>query len=168
MFLWFRQKVVSDSLWPHGLQSARLLCPWDFPGKNTWVGKFFPLFPSIGDLPDSRIKPASPALTGGFFTTEPSGKPNSLINCALIQFASNFHLYLLGPWLIHRGSVDSIVKHQVTAGHATSPGEPEWHIGTTGCLVQLEQTWGVPGENDEVRGIHTIEGPFSHTRSLWQ
>ena len=26
---------VSDSLWPHGLQSARFLCPWDFPGKNT-------------------------------------------------------------------------------------------------------------------------------------
>ena len=28
--------VMSDSLWPHGLQSARLLCPWDLPGKNTW------------------------------------------------------------------------------------------------------------------------------------
>ena len=26
---------VSDSLRPHGLQPARLLCPWDFPGKNT-------------------------------------------------------------------------------------------------------------------------------------
>ena len=24
-------------LWPHGLQPARLLCPWDFPGKNTVV-----------------------------------------------------------------------------------------------------------------------------------
>ena len=23
---------------PHGLQSARLLCPWDFPGKNTGAG----------------------------------------------------------------------------------------------------------------------------------
>ena len=23
---------------PHGLQPARLLCPWDFPGKNTGVG----------------------------------------------------------------------------------------------------------------------------------
>ena len=23
---------------PHGLQSARLLCPWGFPGKNTGVG----------------------------------------------------------------------------------------------------------------------------------
>ena len=23
---------------PHGVQPARLLCPWDFPGKNTGVG----------------------------------------------------------------------------------------------------------------------------------
>ena len=30
--------VVSDFLLPHGLQPARLLCPWDFPGKNTGVG----------------------------------------------------------------------------------------------------------------------------------
>ena len=29
--------VVSDSLWPHGLYPARLLCPWDFPNKNTGV-----------------------------------------------------------------------------------------------------------------------------------
>ena len=27
--------VVSDSLWPHGLQPAMLFCPWDSPGKNT-------------------------------------------------------------------------------------------------------------------------------------
>ena len=30
--------VMSDSLPPHGLQPARLLCSWDFPGKNTGVG----------------------------------------------------------------------------------------------------------------------------------
>ena len=30
--------VVSDSSRPHGLQPARLLCPWDFPGKSTRVG----------------------------------------------------------------------------------------------------------------------------------
>ena len=30
--------VVSDSVRPHGLQPARLLCPWDFPGKNAGVG----------------------------------------------------------------------------------------------------------------------------------
>ena len=31
-------------------------------------------FPSPGHLPDPGIKPASLALAGGFFTTEPSGK----------------------------------------------------------------------------------------------
>ena len=29
--------VMSDSLGPHRLQPARLLCPWDSPGKNTGV-----------------------------------------------------------------------------------------------------------------------------------
>ena len=27
--------VVSNSLWPHGPKTVRLLCPWDFLGKNT-------------------------------------------------------------------------------------------------------------------------------------
>ena len=30
--------AVSDSLRLHGLQPARLLCPWNFPGKNIGVG----------------------------------------------------------------------------------------------------------------------------------
>ena len=29
---------VCDSLWPQGLQPARLLCPWGSPGKITGVG----------------------------------------------------------------------------------------------------------------------------------
>ena len=33
--------VVSDSLWPHGLQPTRLLCPWNSPGKNMGVGCHF-------------------------------------------------------------------------------------------------------------------------------
>ena len=46
--------VVSDSLQPHGLQPARLLCPWDFPGKNTGVGchSFLQgIFPTQGSNP---------------------------------------------------------------------------------------------------------------------
>ena len=30
--------VMSDSLWPHGLQPTRLLRPWGFPGKSAGVG----------------------------------------------------------------------------------------------------------------------------------
>ena len=33
--------VVPDSSWSHGLKPARLLCPWDSPGKNTEVGYHF-------------------------------------------------------------------------------------------------------------------------------
>ena len=43
----------------HGLYPARLLCPWDFPGKNTGVGCHSL---SLGKLPDLEIEPGSPAL----------------------------------------------------------------------------------------------------------
>ena len=35
------RSVISDSLWPHELQPAKLLCPWDSPGKNTGMGCHF-------------------------------------------------------------------------------------------------------------------------------
>ena len=37
-------------------------------------------FPTPGDLPNPGIKTASPALAGGFFTTEPPGSPRICIN----------------------------------------------------------------------------------------
>ena len=60
---------MSDSFQPYGLQPARLLCPWDFPGKITRVGC---QFPSPGDLPDPGNEPVflmSPVLAGRFFST---------------------------------------------------------------------------------------------------
>ena len=35
------RSVVPDSLQPSRLQPTRLLCPWDFPGKDTGVGCHF-------------------------------------------------------------------------------------------------------------------------------
>ena len=62
-------------LQPHGLQSTRLLCPCDFPGKNTGVGCHF-LLPGIFPTQGSNM---SHALAGGFFTSEPPGKPKYYI-----------------------------------------------------------------------------------------
>ena len=45
----------------HGISQARTL-EWDA------------IFPPPGELPNPGIEPASPALAGGFFTTEPPGK----------------------------------------------------------------------------------------------
>ena len=66
--------VMSNSLPLHGVQSANLLCPWNFHGKNTEVGYHALL---LGNLSNPGIQPmsfASPALAGRFFTTEPPGK----------------------------------------------------------------------------------------------
>ena len=43
-----------------------------FSRQENWSGLSFPL---PGNLPDPGIEPVSPALAGGFFTTEPPGKP---------------------------------------------------------------------------------------------
>ena len=46
--------VMSHSLWPHELQAARLLCPWDSPGQNTGVGScslLQEIFPTQGSNP---------------------------------------------------------------------------------------------------------------------
>ena len=43
-----------------------------FPRQEDWRG--LP-FSSPGDLPDPGTEPTPPALAGGFFTAEPSGKP---------------------------------------------------------------------------------------------
>ena len=43
--------VMSDSLWPHGLHSTRLLCSCDSPDRNTGVGCHSLLqriFPTLG------------------------------------------------------------------------------------------------------------------------
>ena len=65
--------------------SDSLVAPWTvacqaplfmgFPRQEYW--SVLP-FPSPGDLPDSGVKPRSPALAGGFLTAEPPGKLNEV------------------------------------------------------------------------------------------
>ena len=66
------QSVVSDSLQPHGLQPAKLLCPWGFSRQEYWRG-----LPPPGDLPNPGIEPRSPALQADSLPSEPPGKPKS-------------------------------------------------------------------------------------------
>ena len=66
--------VVSDSLGPHGLQSARLLYPWIFSRQEYWSR--FPC-PLPGDLPNPGIKPRSPKLQVDCLPSEPPGKPKN-------------------------------------------------------------------------------------------
>ena len=77
--------VMSNSLWPHRLQPARLLCPWGFSRWEYWCGL-------PGDLSNLGITPRSPALQVDSLLTESSGKPKktgvgslSLLQIFLIQ-----------------------------------------------------------------------------------
>ena len=53
--------------------------------------------PPLGDLPNSGIEPASPALAGGFFTPEPPGKPSEAVSPYLIQKLSQTSAHPAGP-----------------------------------------------------------------------
>ena len=65
--------AVSDCLQPHGLLSARLLCPWRFSKREYWSG--LPC-PPPGDLPNPGTEPRSSALQADSLPSEPPGKPN--------------------------------------------------------------------------------------------
>ena len=61
--------VVSDSLWPRGLQPARFLCPRGFSRQGYWSGLPCSL---PGDLPHPGFEPTSlmsHVPIGRFFTT---------------------------------------------------------------------------------------------------
>ena len=83
-----------------GLEPTRLLCPWGFSRQEYWGG--LP-FPSPGDLPNPRIEPtfpASPALEGEFFTTEPPWKPHSeYMKWSEVKSLSHVWLFVT-PWTV--------------------------------------------------------------------
>ena len=65
--------VVFNSFWPYGLYPARLLCPWDAPGRNTRVScrallqEFFP-------TQELNLCLVSAALAGSSLPPVPPGK----------------------------------------------------------------------------------------------
>ena len=68
------RSVVSESFATLCTVACQAFLSMGFPRQEYWSG--LP-FLSLGDLSDPRIEPVScmcPALTGGFFTAEPSEK----------------------------------------------------------------------------------------------
>ena len=77
--------AVSDSLWPHGLKPARLLCPWGFSRQEYWSE--LPC-PPPGDLPNPDLNwtQARPPNCSSFFTVWATGKPWTIILFMLIPY----------------------------------------------------------------------------------
>ena len=73
------------TLWTHVTVACQILLSIEFSRQEYWSG--LPL-PTSGDLSNSRFKPASPAMAGGFFTTESPGKPTVLYTIFICHFSA--------------------------------------------------------------------------------
>ena len=71
LLLSFSHKVMSDSLVTSWTVARQAPLSMGFSRKEYW--NRLP-FPSPGAIPGSEIEPVSPALAGGFFSTEPPEK----------------------------------------------------------------------------------------------
>ena len=134
-----RCSVVSTSLWPYGLWPARLLCPWNSPGKNTGVG--------------------SHSLLQGIFPTQ--GSKPSLLHCRQILYCLShqgspifFHTVALYPkwepcqnFLIKRAK-DSLLKVKVT------------QLCLTLCDPIDCSPWNSPGQNTGVGSCCLLQRIF--------
>ena len=101
----------------YSLQPARLLCPSVFSRQEYWDELSFSL---PGDLPNPGIEPVSTSssvVAGGFFTTEPPGKPSlALDNTKSITpawhrlFPASNHMHTPGDPNVHQNSITSFGK----------------------------------------------------------
>ena len=106
----FSHSVVSDSLWPHGLQHAKLPCPspapkpcsnlcpssqWCHPTISSSVISFFPClqsFPASGSFPMRQFFASGGQSIGSFsFTISPSnGKQIKDVSLHINKFSKKF------------------------------------------------------------------------------
>ena len=81
--------VMSDSLQPHGLWPARLLCPWNSPGRNTAVvchSLLQRIFPTQG------LNPRFPCCRQISLPSEPQGNIYTLNVCVYICLSISMQL----------------------------------------------------------------------------
>ena len=97
--------IVSNSLQPHGLQPARLLCRWEFSRQEYWSG-----LPGVGchDLlqgifPSHRLNPGLPHCRWILYHLSPQGIPWLSRFCVIFYHPLVHYLILLnflkgGEW----------------------------------------------------------------------
>ena len=107
---------MSNSLRPHGLSHARLLCPWNSPGQNTGVE----LFPSPGYLPNPGVKPRSPTLQADSLLSEPRGKSRNTGVGSLSLLQGIFSSQDSNQGLLH--------CRQIVTAELSGGAEPRWEM----------------------------------------
>ena len=80
--------VMSNAFRPHGLQPARLLCPWRFSRQEYWSGQSFP---SLGKSSQLSFEPQSPTLQVNSLLSEPPGNLLKIYQ-SIIRYLDCFYI----------------------------------------------------------------------------
>ena len=120
---------MSNSLWFYGLQPSRLLCPWDFPGKNTRVDCHFLL---QGIFLTQGLNPCLLCLLhwqAGSLPLAPPGKPVYSVQFSSVQLLSRVRLCdpmnRSMPGLpVHHQLPEFTQTHAHQVGDAIQPSHP--------------------------------------------
>ena len=85
LLLLFSCSVVSNSQQPHGLSATRLLCPWDFPGKNTGVGCHF-LLQCMKVKSESEVAQSCPTLSNPTDCSLPGSSIHGIFQAGVLEW----------------------------------------------------------------------------------
>ena len=80
-------EVVSDSLWPRGLQPTRLLRPWDSPGKSTGVGCHF-LLQCMKVKSESEVAQSCPTLHDPMACCLPGFSVHGILQARVLEWVA--------------------------------------------------------------------------------
>ena len=80
-------EVVSDSLWPRGLQPTRLLRPWDSPGKSTGVGCHF-LLQCMKVKSESEVAQSCPTLHDPMACCLPGFSVHGILQARVLEWGA--------------------------------------------------------------------------------
>ena len=80
------------TLLPHGLQPTRLLCPWHFQGKNTWVSCHFLL---QGIFQTQGLNPGLWHCRQIPYCLSQQGSPLLCVNSTYKEHLNGFSLYIM-------------------------------------------------------------------------
>ena len=145
----------------------------EFSRQEYWSGLSFP-FP--GTLPDRGIELESPALAGGFFTTDISGKPSHPVPLSEQRHPSGSSIYTHTniswrtpehlPGLHSREiTLNGICPLRTSAAHTTLRKNPDlvpvWDMELSYRLAVNLQTSHTSRENGQ---LHWVHGPWPVTQ----
>ena len=116
-----------------------LLCPWDYPGKNTLVCCHALLQGNLPDLGIKPISPASPELQAGSLPTEPPGKAPLYCMLSVVSLANHeesmgivFHVQGLASTKFRIKNMPGVLANQ----HECNVAAEEWRRMSPGGNIK--------------------------------